>query len=98
MEIGEKIRKLLKDNKLSLREFCVKNDLIYTTVTFQLNKNNPSYDILEKLYRSFPAIDIKWLFGHMEDKNEDKIIANNEQIIDDVIKKMKDLKKNLSQI
>lgn len=98
MEIGGKIKKLLKDNKLSLREFCIKNDLIYTTVTFQLNKNNPGYDILEKLYKSYPTIDIKWLFGNTEEEKEkENTVKYNEQIIDEVIQKMKDLKKNMTQ-
>ncbi len=48
MEIGNKIRKLLKYNKLSVREFCIKHNLTYTTVTFQINKNNPNYEVLFK--------------------------------------------------
>ncbi len=98
MEIGEKIRKLLKDNKLSLREFCIKHNLIYTTVTFQINKNNPGYDILSCLTKEFPGIDVNWLFGESENNGATEFHNNNQEIIDEVIEKLVNLKNNLTQI
>lgn len=94
VKIGDKIGNLMKDNKMSLREFCFRNEFTYTTIVSQLKNNSPNYEFLKKLYETYPYIDMNWLFGE-NDKDQNINTTNPKQVIENIIQQLNNLKQNL---
>jgi transcriptional regulator with XRE-family HTH domain len=66
---GKRITKWREYLNLKPREFEAKTGIPYTTLkTIESDSNKPSYDVLAKLRKAFPQLNIDWIFdeGNME--------------------------------
>ena len=66
--ISQRLRKILESQSTSASEFAKKINVQRSSISHILNgRNKPSLEIVTKICKEFPNIDVKWLiFGNNE--------------------------------
>ena len=76
-EISLRLKKILKNQSINASEFAKKINVQRSSISHILNgRNKPSLEIVTKICKEFPEIDIEWLiFG----KNKENLTPTNNE-------------------
>ncbi|MCI9846203.1 hypothetical protein [Flavobacterium pectinovorum] len=73
---GERLRYYIESKEVNLRQFCIENDILYTSLhPILMNSRALGMNILKKIMQVYPNLNINWVLTGMgdieitEDKN-----------------------------
>lgn len=73
---GERLRYYIESKEVNLRQFCIENDILYTSLhPILMNSRSLGMNILKKIMQVYPNLNINWVLTGMgeieitEDKN-----------------------------
>ncbi|MGO4772858.1 hypothetical protein ACEN2I_14445 [Flavobacterium sp. W22_SRS_FK3] len=73
---GERLRYYIENKEVNLRQFCIENDILYTSLhPILMNSRSLGMNILKKIMQVYPNLNINWVLTGIgdieitEDKN-----------------------------
>ncbi|MDR7208564.1 hypothetical protein [Flavobacterium piscis] len=72
---GERLRYYIENKEVNLRQFCIENDILYTSLhPILMNSRSLGMNILKKIMQVYPNLNINWVLTGMGDMEitEDK--------------------------
>lgn len=72
---GERLRYYIENKEVNLRQFCIENDILYTSLhPILMNSRSLGMNILKKIMQAYPNLNINWVLTGMGDMEitEDK--------------------------
>ncbi|WP_289659455.1 hypothetical protein [Flavobacterium panacagri] len=77
---GERLLYLIESKEINLRQFCLKNDILYTTLHPIISQNKPlGMNVLKKILGAIPNANVNWILtgkGKMEFDTDDSVNEN----------------------
>ena len=92
-DINLRFKEIIKNQSINASEFAKKINVQRSSISHILNgRNKPSLEIVTKICKEFPEIDVEWLiFGKNKQKpspNPDEINNNSKNNIDSEVEKI----------
>ncbi|MFC5979152.1 hypothetical protein [Flavobacterium salmonis] len=76
---GERLRYYIERKEVNLRQFCIENDILYTSLhPILTNSRSLGMNILKKIMQVYPNLNINWVLTGMGDMEitEDNILRD----------------------
>lgn len=65
---GERLRYYIESKEVNLRQFCIENDILYTSLhPILTNSRSLGMNILKKIMQVYPNLNINWVLTGMGD-------------------------------
>ncbi|WP_163411357.1 helix-turn-helix transcriptional regulator [Flavobacterium ajazii] len=78
---GERLRYYIENKEVNLRQFCIENDILYTSLhPILTNSRALGMNILKKIMQVYPNLNINWVLtgaGEMDIENNDSLREPN---------------------
>ncbi len=96
MDLNKKIGQVISDSGMSPTAFADKIGVQRSSISHILSgRNKPSFDIIQKVLRTFPDIDPNWLIFDSEDEAETPIARRNTPYAPPVFNKREEVQETL---
>jgi transcriptional regulator with XRE-family HTH domain len=96
MDLNKKIGQVISDSGMSPTAFADKIGVQRSSISHILSgRNKPSFDIIQKVLRTFPDIDPNWLIFDSEDETEAPITRRNTPYSPPVLNKREEVQETL---